>query len=302
MMVARSGSRRWGRFWLHGTLHPVVSTVAALCRDPVALVSLVTLVVIAAAVAAAPLVTPYDPDESTRRFAAAPSFSNWFGTDHLGRDVFTRVLYGGRTSLRIGFAAVFVGTGIGILVGTVSGYAGGITDMVLQRVVDVLMAIPNLLLALTIVAAFGAGAQNVAIAIAVGIAPRAARVVRGSTLAVRGLPYIEAAQSLGVRPLRLMGLHILPNIMAPVIVLASLQLGAAIIVESSLSFLGLGVPLNVPTWGNMLSGAGLTFMVRAPWMAVAPGVALTLVVIALNLLGDSLRDILDPKLRGRGSR
>jgi len=276
----------------------VRSSIEALCRRPVGLASLLILFIIVSGVLLAPILSPYGPDQSTLRYAAAPSLSNWFGTDQLGRDVLTRVLYGGRVSLRIGVASVVIGTGLGIVLGTISGYVGGFTDLALQRIVDVLMAMPNLLLALTIVAAFGAGAQNVALAIAIGIAPRATRIVRASTLSVRGQPYIEAAQALGMGPLRLIGRHILPNIMAPIIVIASIQLGTAIIVEASLSFLGLGVPLDVPTWGNMLSGAGLTYMVRAPWMAVAPGVSLTLVVMALNLLGDSLRDLLDPKLRG----
>lgn len=267
-------------------------------RKPLGLVSLVFLVIFVALIAGAPLVAPFAADESTNRYVTSPSLSNWFGTDHLGRDVLSRVLYGGRVSLQVGFASVILGLGVGVVVGVVSGYLGGLVDNVMQRVVDIFMAIPNILLALTIVASFGAGAQNVTLAIAAGIAPRAARVVRGSTLAVRGQPYIEAAVSLGMTPIRLMSRHILPNIMAPIIVVASIQLGVAVIIEASLSFLGLGVPLNVPTWGNMLSGAGLSYMVRAPWMAIAPGVALTLVVIALNLVGDSLRDILDPRLRG----
>jgi len=276
--------------------------VKALRRNPLALESLGILTVIGVAVLLVPVVMPYGPDESTPRFAAPPTLQNWFGTDNIGRDVLTRVLYGGRISLGIGFAAVFLGTGFGVLAGTISGYAGGATDMVLQRIVDILMAVPGLLMALTIVAAFGAGPQNVTIAIAIGIAPRTIRVVRASTLAVSALPYIEAAHSLGIRPPRLIWHHILPNIMAPVIVVASLQLGSAMIVEASLSYLGLGVPINVPTWGNMLSGAGLSNMVRAPWMAIAPGAALTVVVLALNLLGDSLRDMLDPKLRGQMNR
>ena len=279
-------------------LRPVVSLLTQLRRKPLGLISLVLLVFLISVTVLASWVAPYAIDEATDRFAQPPSLLNWFGTDHLGRDVLSRVLYGGQVSLRVGFVAVVIGLGVGVVVGVLSGYVGGWVDMVLQRVVDILMAVPNILLALTIVASFGAGIWNVTFAIAVGIAPRAARVVRGSTLAVRGMPYIEAAESLGMTSIRLMSRHVLPNIMVPIIVIASIQLGVAIVVEASLSFLGLGVPLNVPTWGNMLSGAGLRYMIRAPWMALAPGLALTLVVVALNLFGDSLRDILDPRLRG----
>jgi peptide/nickel transport system permease protein len=285
---------------LGDVVRPIGSLLKQLRRKPLGLVSLILLVFLISVTVLANWVAPYGVDEATDRFAQPPSLLNWFGTDHLGRDVMSRVLFGGQVSLRVGFVAVVIG--IGIIVGVLSGYVGGYLDMALQRVVDILMAVPNILLALTIVASFGAGIWNVTFAIAIGIAPRAARVVRGSTLAVRGMPYIEAAESLGMNSLRLMARHVLPNIMAPIIVIASIQLGVAIVVEASLSFLGLGVPLNVPTWGNMLSGAGLRYMIRAPWMAIAPGLALTLVVVALNLFGDSLRDILDPRLRGsRGS-
>jgi peptide/nickel transport system permease protein len=285
-----------------GLVRLFASPFRALRRKPLGLVSLVLLVLMVVATVFAPWVAPYGIDEATDRYAESPSLQNWFGTDHLGRDVLSRVLYGGRVSLLVGFASVVLGLGVGVIFGVLSGYVGGWPDILLQRLVDIFMAVPNILLALTLVASFGAGIGNVTLAIAVGIAPRAARIVRGSTLAVRELPYIEAAESLGMSSVRLMLRHVLPNIMAPIIVIASIQLGVAVIVEASLSFLGLGVPLNVPTWGNMLSGAGLRFMIRAPWMAIAPGIALTLVVVALNLLGDSLRDILDPRLRGSGGR
>ena len=287
-----------GMSWIADLARPFSSLLKELRHKPLGLVSLILLVFLISVTLFAPWVAPYGIDEATDRFAKAPTLQNWFGTDHLGRDVLSRVLYGGQVSLSVGFAAVAAGLGVGIVVGVLSGYVGGWLDMFLQRIVDILMAVPNILLALTIVASFGASPRNVIMAIAVGIAPRASRVVRGSTLAVRGMPYIEAAESLGMTSLRLMARHVLPNIMAPIIVIASIQLGVAIIVEASLSFLGLGVPLNVPTWGNMLSGAGLRYMVRAPWMAVAPGLALSVVVISLNLFGDSLRDILDPRLRG----
>ena len=294
--------REGGLSWLADMARPTLHLLKGLRRKPTGLVSLILLIFLLGSTLLAPWVAPYGMDEATDRFAAAPSLQNWFGTDHLGRDVLSRVLYGGRVSLRVGFAAVFVGLGSGIILGVMCGYFGGWFDMAMQRVVDIFMAVPNILLALTIVASFGAGVLNVTLAIAIGIVPRASRVVRGSTLAVRGQPYIEAAESLGMTSLRLMARHVLPNIMAPIIVIASIQLGVAIIVEASLSFLGLGVPLNVPTWGNMLSGAGLRYMVRAPWMAIAPGLALSFVVISLNLFGDSLRDLLDPRLRGsRGS-
>jgi len=276
----------------------VVSFVRALWRKPLGFVSLMIILGMGLLAVGASVIAPYGINDSTGIYAGAPTFDNWFGTDHIGRDVLSRVIYGARVSLRVGFVAVALGTIVGGLFGLVSGYFGGWVDQLIQRIVDVLMSIPTILLALTVIASLGASAFNVTLAIAIAIAPRTTRVARGSALTVKQFDYITAARSLGATSPRLILRHILPNTAAPLIVIASVQLGVAIIVEASLSFLGLGVPLTVPTWGNMLSGAGLTYMTAAPWMAIFPGAALTLTVLALNLFGDSLRDILDPKLRG----
>ena len=260
--------------------------------------SFLVLVLIAILAIGANWLAPYGIDDSTGVYTAAPGFGHLFGTDHLGRDVLSRTVFAGQVSLRVGFMAVALGTIVGAVAGLVSGYFGGLVDQIIQRIVDVMMSIPTILLALTVIASLGADALNVTLAIGVSIAPNTTRVARGSALAVKGLDYVTASQSLGSSPRRVIFRHILPNAAAPLIVIASVQLGTAIITEASLSYLGLGVPLNVPTWGNMLSGAGLTYMTKAPWMAIFPGLALTITVLALNLLGDTLRDILDPKLRG----
>lgn len=277
---------------------PVLGFLWALRRKPIGLVSLVVLLIFVVIAAAAPWTAPYAYDASTDAYAEGPSLSHWFGTDHLGRDVLSRVIWGGRVSLQVGFVSVFFGVIIGSTIGLVSGYFGGKIDMVTQRVVDVFMALPVFLLAITVVAALGAGVLNITIAIAIGMIPGISRVVRGSTLSVKETPYIEAAVSIGSQTGRVLIRHVLPNVLAAIIVVVSIRLGVAIIAEASLSFLGIGVPPNEPTWGNMLSGAALSNMTRAPWMALFPGIALTVTVLALNLFGDAARDILDPRMRG----
>lgn len=245
----------------------------------------------------APLLAPYGPNESTNQFYQAPSLAHPFGTDHLGRDMFSRIIAGARISLQVGLLAVVLGTGVGALVGLISGYFGGWVDLVSQRVIDIMLALPGLLLALTIAAALGASIRNVILAIGLAIIPSAARIVRGSVISAKENQYVEAATVIGAGSGRIMRSHILPNVMAPIIVIASIQLGSAILYEASLSYLGLGVPITIPSWGSMLSGSALRYMVRAPWMAIFPGLALTLVVLGINLFGDALRDVLDPRLR-----
>ncbi|HWO93468.1 MAG TPA: ABC transporter permease [Dehalococcoidia bacterium] len=276
----------------------VVAFWRAFRKKPLGLFGLIVLVVVVAVALTAPLVAPYGRDESVNLFFQSPTWAHPFGTDHLGRDVFSRVIYGASVSLQVGVAAVALGTLVGTAAGVVSGYFGRWVDISLQRVIDVLMALPGILLALTIAAALGASQRNVTIAIAIALLPASARVARGSTLSVKERQYVEAAHALGAGHVRIMLRHVLPNIMAPLIVIVSVQLGVAIIAEASLSYLGLGVPINVPTWGNMLSGAALSYMTKAPWMAIFPGVALTLVVLGINALGDALRDLLDPRMRG----
>lgn len=278
--------------------HPFLGFLRALWKKPLGMFGLVVMVVVIVMAVAAPIVAPYGRDESTNLFFQSPTWEHPFGTDHLGRDLFSRVIYGARVSLQVGAASVAIGTLIGSTVGLVSGYFGRWVDIVLQRVIDVMMALPGILLALTIAAALGASQRNVTFAIAIALLPASARVARGSTLSVKTRQYVEAAHALGAGHVRIMARHVLPNIMAPLIVIISVQLGVAIIAEASLSYLGLGVPINVPTWGNMLSGAALTYMTKAPWMAIFPGVALTLVVLSINVFGDALRDVLDPRMRG----
>jgi peptide/nickel transport system permease protein len=244
---------------------------------------------------------PYDPywTDYGAQFAR-PSAEHWFGTDEFGRDVLSRIMYGARIALFVGFAASFAGCTIGALLGVISAYAGGVVDLLLERLMDVLLAFPLLILALAIASILGPAVPNVVIAIAIPIIPRAARVVRATALAVKENYYVEAARSLGASRQRLVLQHILPNVMAPYIIILTAQLGSAILTEAALSYLGLGAAEPTPSWGLMLSGSAPSYAEKAPWIAVFPGIAISLGVFGFNLFGDSLRDALDPKLRRRG--
>ncbi len=265
---------------------------------PTAIFSIVILVLFVAIAASSDVIAPYGKNEPTARYFASPSAEFPFGTDNLGRDMLSRTIHGARVSLQVGALAVLMGTLSGAVFGIFTGYFGGAADVVGQRLIDILMSLPGILLALVIASGLGASLFNVSLAIAIAILPGSARVMRGSTLSVRSRPFVEAARATGAGNFRIIARHILPNVMAPLFVIASVQLGFAIISEASLSFLGLGIPLGTPSWGNMLSGSALLYMHRAPWMGIAPGVALTLVIMATNLLGDTLRDVLDPRMRG----
>jgi peptide/nickel transport system permease protein len=245
-------------------------------------------------------ITPHKPEQvrAVQRFQP-PSQVHWFGTDDFGRDVFSRVAHGARISLRIGIMAVLLGTTVGALIGLVSGYFGGRTDLVVQRIMDGLMAFPTLVLALAVVAALGASVRNVIIAVGLTLTPAANRLVRSVALSVREAPFVMAARSLGGSHWRVVFRHVLPNCLAPYLVVATANLGSAIVAEASLGFLGLGVPPPTPAWGSMLSGATQTYLFRAPWMAIYPGLAISLAVFGFNMLGDAVRDLLDPRLRGR---
>ncbi len=254
-------------------------------------------IMIAAAVLAG-FVAPYDPlatDYAT--MLQAPSSFHWFGTDSFGRDVLTRIIYGSRTALWIGFASSFLGATLGALIGVTSAYFGGKIDLVLQRFMDLLLSFPLIILALVVVSLLGSGMTNVIFAITVPMVPRCALVLRSSALALREMPFVEAARALGFGPTRIILRHMLPNVMAPYLIMLTAFLGQAILLEASLSFLGLGVAEPQAAWGLMLRGAAVDFAERAPWMAIYPGIAISLSVFAFNLLGDSLRDALDPKLR-----
>jgi len=244
------------------------------------------------------LIAPYNPLATD--YAAmlqAPSSAHWFGTDSFGRDVLTRILYGSRTALWVGFSSSVVGASLGAILGVASAYFGGRVDLLFQRLMDILLSFPLIVLALVVVAVLGTGTVNVILAITVPMIPRCALVVRSSALSLRETPFVEASRALGTGHARIIFRHMLPNVMAPYLILLTAFLGQAILLEASLSFLGLGVAEPQATWGLMLRGAAVEFAERAPWMAIYPGLAISLSVFAFNLFGDSLRDALDPKLR-----
>ncbi len=248
----------------------------------------------------APLVSRYDPSTTSAiERLQGPSGTHWFGTDENGRDLYARLVYGARISMYVAFFSIAIGTLLGYLAGIISGFVGGKVDDFIQRVVDAMLAFPSILLALTVVSVLGAGLDKVIAAISITLAPRAARISRGVVLSIKQNMYIDAARVIGASSLRIMLRHVLPNTMAPFLVLASIALGGAILTEASLSFLGLGVPPPAPAWGRMLSGAAQSLGLLAPWLMIFPGAAIMLLVLAFNLLGDALRDIWDPKLRGR---
>ncbi|HEY6197588.1 MAG TPA: ABC transporter permease [Candidatus Binatia bacterium] len=228
---------------------------------------------------------------------AQPTRSHWLGTDNLGRDIYSRIVYGARVSLMVGLGATLLGATLGAVIGLLSGYVGGWLDLFAQRMMDILQGLPLLILALVMAAALKPSIVNVIVAISVPIIPLAQRVVRGSVLAIREFAYIEGARALGVGHLAIAFRHILPNAIGPFIVLTTAQFGSAILVEAALSFLGLGVPEPWPSWGRMLSISAAEFAQKAPWLVVFPGAAISLIVFASNLLGDALRDTLDPRLR-----
>jgi len=246
------------------------------------------------------VLAPYDPYHADYGVQfARPSAEHWFGTDEFGRDLMSRIIYGARIALFVGFTASFAGCTIGALLGVTSAYLGGKVDLFLERLMDILLAFPQLILALAIASILGPAIQNVVIAISIPIIPRAARVVRSTALSVKENVYVEAVQALGASRRRVVLQHILPNVMAPYIIILTAQLGAAILAEAALSYLGLGAAEPTPSWGLMLSGSALSYAEKAPWIPIFPGVAISLGVFGFNLFGDSLRDALDPKLRGR---
>jgi peptide/nickel transport system permease protein len=243
---------------------------------------------------------PYDHAISGARMKP-PSAQFWMGTDNLARDIWSRVVYGARISVTVGFATVALVTVLATLVGVSSAYIGGVFDMVVQRVVDAWMSFPALVIVLSMLAALGPGLLNLILALGILGAAGTSRVIRGATLATLQHPYVEAARALGSSHVRIVVRHVLPNVMATIIILATVALGTVILAESALSFLGFGVPPPYPSWGGMLSGSGRSFMYHAPWMALCPSVAISLAVFGFNMLGDALRDVLDPRLRGAGA-
>ncbi len=268
-------------------------------RKPLGAVAVAVIIFFAAAAVLAPVLAPYDPVElATGPNVAPPSASHWLGTDPLGRDVLSRILYGGQISIAVALLSVGVGKAIGTVLGVLSAfYQGTIVDRVIQWITDVLLAMPVLVLAMAVVAVLGPSLWNVVMAIAITLIPSAIRVIRSQALSVLRNQYIDGARAIGASDLRVMMQHVLPNCMAPFIIIVSGSLGTAILAESSLSFLGLGVPPPTPTWGGMLSGTGRFYLTTAIWLSLAPGLAITVLILAFNVLGDALRDILDPRLR-----
>ena len=280
--------------------HPVLEFMV---RQPLGAAGLAFIILLALAALLAPWVAPYDPlTVDYGAMLAEPSAEQWLGTDSFGRDVLARIIYGARTALAIGFLASFIGSTVGAVVGVVSAYFGGTTDMIIQRIMDVLLSFPIIVLAIVVVAMLGKNIVigvdlNLVIAIGLPMVPKVARVVRSSALAIRELPYIDAARTAGFSHARIIFRHIAPNVVAPYLIMLTAFVAQAILAEASLSFLGLGVTEPTPSWGLMLSGAAADFYQQAPWMIVFPGLAISLAVFAFNLFGDSLRDWLDPKIK-----
>jgi ABC-type dipeptide/oligopeptide/nickel transport system permease subunit len=267
-------------------------------RNPLSAAWGIVAIVIILIAATAPLIAPRDPLKANfLRMTKAPDAQNYFGTDQIGRDTLSRVIYGSRSSLIVAIAAVLLGTTTGSLWGLASGYIGGRFDLLSQRCIEFLQSFPDLILAMAISMALGTGMRTVIVAIAITRIPFGGRVIRSVVLSLKEVAYIEAARAVGASPLRIMLLHILPQCFAPYLILATTHLGVAIIIEASLGFLGVGIPPPTPTWGNMLAES-LTSLVPHWWLVFFPGLAITITVLAFNLFGDGIRDTLDPRLRG----
>ncbi|HEU5096899.1 MAG TPA: ABC transporter permease [Reyranella sp.] len=267
-------------------------------RYPLGTVGALIVVVFVLTAVFANVIAPVDPTATNARASLSPpSSAFWLGADFMGRDMYSRIVYGARVSLSVGVGATLLGGILGVAVGLMSGYIGGWFDLVTQRLMDIMQALPLLVMALAMAAALGPSLQNTIIAIAIPLVPNVARVVRSSTLSLREQPFIEAARAIGMSELRIAVRHVLPNTLAPLIVLGTAQLGSAILVEASLSFLGLGIPEPYPSWGRMLSESAAEYVRTAPWLVIFPGLAISLTVFGTNLLGDALRDILDPRER-----
>lgn len=279
---------------------PVATFLIRLFREkPLGAVGLVIFVLFLLCGIFADWLAPYGMNQiSPANRLKPPTARFWIGTDHLGRDMMSRILYGAQLSVIIGFTAATLATLISVLLGIITGYLGGKIDLVVQRLVDAWMSFPELIILIVVVSVLGPGMWQVIFVLGLTFGIGGSRIVRGAVVSVRENMYIHAAQSMGASTNRVLLQHILPNILPPVIVLFTTRVGAVILVESGLSFLGFGVPPPAPTWGGMLSGSGRTYMYMAPWLALAPGLAITIVVYAINVLGDAMRDLLDPRMRG----
>ncbi len=280
---------------------PLSRRLADLCRkQPLGVAGLVLVLLMIGMAAFADLIAVYDPVlNDLPNMLEPPGGEYLLGTDQFGRDVFTRIVYGARTALFVGFTAAIVGATAGLVLGVASAYFGGTFDLLFQRVMDVFLAFPLIILALAVVATLGPGIENVIIAIVIPKIPLCARVVRSNALAIREIPYVDAARALGFSHARIILRHMAPNVMAPYLILMTSFVGQAILLEASLSYLGMGVQEPTPSWGLMLQGGAEEFAESAPWVAIWPGVAISLAVFGANMFGDAVRDVLDPKLRSR---
>ncbi len=280
---------------------PLSARIWDLCRrQPLGAFGAVVVIVMILMAIFANVVSPYHPERADfTNMLTAPNADYWLGTDAFGRDILTRIIYGARTALFVGFACAIVGATGGLVLGVASAYFGGIFDLIVQRIVDVVMAFPLIILALAVVATLGTGTENVIIAITIPFIPQCARVVRSNALAIREIPYVDAARALGFSDSRIILRHMVPNVMAPYLIMLTAFVGQAILLEASLSYLGMGVQEPTPAWGLMLQGGAEEFAESAPWVPIFPGLAITLAVFGFNLFGDAIRDLLDPKLRTR---
>jgi peptide/nickel transport system permease protein len=276
----------WSKMRNHAATHPL------------GLVGAVIMAAFVFAAVFANFITAYSPIATNAAISLLPpTHGHPLGADAMGRDIYSRIVYGARISLAVGLGSTFLGSVVGVTLGLASGYLGGWVDLVIQRIVDVLQAMPLLVLALVMAAALGPALSNTIVAIAIPLVPYTARVIRSNTLALREQPFVEASRAVGMSEFRIAVRHVLPNTVAPLIVIMTAQLGAAILTEASLSFLGLGVPEPHPSWGRMLSESAAEYVRTAPWLVIFPGIAISLTVFGTNLFGDALRDILDPRLR-----
>ena len=273
-------------------------TVEMIKKQPLGTVGFLVVIAMIVMAVGANYLTPYDPEENDfANMLIAPGWEFLLGTDQFGRDIMTRLIYGARTALFVGFVASFVGATIGLVLGVMSAYFGGTFDLIFQRVMDVFIAFPLIIMALAIVSIFGPSTQNVIIAITIPFIPRCARVVRSNALAIREIPYVDAARALGYSHARIILRHMAPNVMAPFLIMITAFVGQAILLEASLSYLGLGVQEPTAAWGLMLQGGAEEYIESEPWIAIFPGIAISLAVFGFNLFGDSVRDVLDPRLR-----
>jgi peptide/nickel transport system permease protein len=268
-------------------------------RKPLGAAGAVIVLVLILVALGAPWLAPYEYDVGVASVRLqGPTIAHPFGTDANGRDMLSRMIWGARISVTVGFGAVLISTVLATTIGVISGYFGGLFDLLFQRLIDVWVSFPALVLLVSLVAVLGPGLWSVTIILGVLVAPGSSRIIRSAVIAMRHQPYVETASCLGAGHARIILRHVLPNVFAPILILATVRLGTAILAEATISFLGYGVPPPYPAWGAMLSGTGRAYMLQSPWLSVWPGLAISLVVFGFNMLGDALRDVLDPRLRG----